>query len=150
TPSGIPLQAVTSPSPRRRSLSFGRLPIRARSFSGYSIITARPTKRYSTSAGFPRSVPAWGTPASGMTRRRIREIPCRRQNNAHSDPLERDDFVFESSSRSSLLVEHDLFRKPVPTPDQVRGRLFRDHALDRPGRGSSSILPSALPPKLLA
>src|SRR5215510_10731515 len=28
-----------------------------------------------------------------------------------------------SSSRSSLLVEHDLFRKPVPT--------FRDHALDR-------------------
>ena len=24
---------------------------------------------------------------------------------------------------------YDLFRKPVPTPDQVRGRLFRDHAL---------------------
>jgi hypothetical protein len=29
-------------------------------------------------------------------------------------------------------VEHDLFRKPVPTPDQVGGRPFRDHAL--PGR----------------
>jgi hypothetical protein len=28
---------------------------------------------------------------------------------------------FESSSRSSLLLEHDLFRKPVST--------FRDHAL---------------------
>src|SRR6201989_1673452 len=28
-------------------------------------------------------------------------------------------------------VEHDLFRKPVPTPDQVRGRPFRDHALTR-------------------
>jgi hypothetical protein len=28
-----------------------------------------------------------------------------------------------------LLLEHDRFRKPVPTPDQVRGRLFRDHAL---------------------
>src|SRR5262245_4546616 len=28
---------------------------------------------------------------------------------------------FESSSRFSLLLEHDLFRKPVPT--------FRDHAL---------------------
>src|ERR1700739_3091292 len=28
---------------------------------------------------------------------------------------------FESSSRSTSLVEHDLFRKPVPT--------FRDHAL---------------------
>ena len=28
-----------------------------------------------------------------------------------------------------LLVEHDLFRKPVSTPDQVRGGPFRDHAL---------------------
>src|SRR5580704_15188324 len=35
----------------------------------------------------------------------------------------------EPSSRSGSLVEHDLFRKPVSTPDQVRGRLFRDHAL---------------------
>ena len=25
-----------------------------------------------------------------------------------------------------------LFRKPVPAPDQVRGRLFRDHALTQP------------------
>jgi EAL domain-containing protein (putative c-di-GMP-specific phosphodiesterase class I) len=30
---------------------------------------------------------------------------------------------------ASLLLEHDLFRKPVSTPDHVRGRLFRDHAL---------------------
>src|SRR5262245_13944747 len=36
---------------------------------------------------------------------------------------------FESPSRSNLLLEHDLFRKPGSTPDQVRGRLFRDHAL---------------------
>src|SRR5262249_53375949 len=58
---------------------------------------------------------------------------------------------FESSSRFSLWLEHDLFRpafarrsvkqndgpcqglraggKPVPTPHRVRGRLFRDHAL---------------------
>jgi len=28
-----------------------------------------------------------------------------------------------------LLFAHDLFRKPVPTPHQVRGKLFRDHAL---------------------
>src|SRR5215470_341262 len=28
----------------------------------------------------------------------------------------------------SFSLEHDLFRKPVPTPHQVRGRLFRDHA----------------------
>src|SRR5436190_10992812 len=39
------------------------------------------------------------------------------------EPLERDDFIFESSSRSSLFVEHDLYRKPVST--------FRDHALGR-------------------
>src|SRR5271166_4878783 len=31
--------------------------------------------------------------------------------------------------RSSFLVEHDLFGKPASTPDQVRGRLFPDHAL---------------------
>src|SRR5262249_33609798 len=37
------------------------------------------------------------------------------------DGLERDDFIFESSSRSNLFVEHDLFRKPMST--------FRDHAL---------------------
>jgi 16S rRNA (guanine966-N2)-methyltransferase len=29
------------------------------------------------------------------------------------------------------LVEHDLFRKPVSSPDQVQARLFRDHALMR-------------------
>src|SRR5262245_13668222 len=28
-----------------------------------------------------------------------------------------------------FLFEHDLFRKPVPTPDQVRGMLIPDHAL---------------------
>src|SRR4051812_45903897 len=28
-----------------------------------------------------------------------------------------------------VMLGHDLFRKPVSTPDQVRGRLFRDHAL---------------------
>src|SRR5262245_42214271 len=29
-----------------------------------------------------------------------------------------------TSLRSTLLLEHDLFRKPVSTPDQVRGRPF--------------------------
>src|SRR3981189_1383893 len=33
-------------------------------------------------------------------------------------------------SRSIFLFEHDLFGKPVPTPHQVRGRLFPDHALE--------------------
>jgi hypothetical protein len=37
----------------------------------------------------------------------------------------------ESEPGSSFLFEHDLFQKPVPTPDQVGGRLFRDHALDK-------------------
>src|SRR5215203_6034290 len=38
---------------------------------------------------------------------------------------------FESSSRSGSLLEHDLFRKPASSPDQVRAKLFRDHALAR-------------------
>src|SRR5215211_4907085 len=33
---------------------------------------------------------------------------------------------------SHVLLEHDLFRKPVSSPDQVRARLFRDHALTDP------------------
>ena len=40
-------------------------------------------------------------------------------------------FLVRSEFGSSFLFEHDLFRKPVPTPDHVRGRLFRDHALAR-------------------
>src|SRR5262252_10785186 len=54
----------------------------------------------------------------------------------------------------ALLFEHDLFRKLVLTPDQVRGRLFRDHALMRvvggrlrgralAGPKSSAIRPTA-------
>jgi hypothetical protein len=34
----------------------------------------------------------------------------------------------ESSSLSNVVFEHDLFGKPVSTPDQVRGRPFPDHA----------------------
>src|ERR1700719_3297278 len=29
------------------------------------------------------------------------------------------------------MLEHDLFRRPLPTSDRVRGRLFRDHAVVR-------------------
>src|ERR1051325_9712362 len=35
--------------------------------------------------------------------------------------------------RVRLLFERDLVRKPGPTPDQVRGRHFRDHALLKHG-----------------
>jgi hypothetical protein len=42
--------------------------------------------------------------------------------------LERDCFIFESPSRSNLLLEHDVLRKPVPT--------FRHHALTPADRGS--------------
>src|SRR5215470_5032184 len=59
--------------------------------------------------------------------------------------LERDDF---SSNRHLALAywwSMILFRKPVSTPDQVRGRLFRDHALSasaarRRRRYSTTIL----------
>ena len=36
-------------------------------------------------------------------------------------------FLFEWPSNH--LGDHDLLRKPVPTPHRVRGRLFRDDAL---------------------
>jgi tripartite-type tricarboxylate transporter receptor subunit TctC len=39
------------------------------------------------------------------------------------------------------LFEHDLFRKPLHTPDQVRGRLFRDHALGIASKERSAVLP---------
>jgi hypothetical protein len=38
-----------------------------------------------------------------------------------------DTGVANGPAPPGLLLEHDLFRKPVSTPDQVRGRLFRDH-----------------------
>jgi len=40
-------------------------------------------------------------------------------------------------------LEHDVFRKPVPTPHQVRGRHFRHHALARSARLTVGL---ALPP----
>jgi hypothetical protein len=43
--------------------------------------------------------------------------------------LERDDFSSHRHPAPSFLLAHDLFRKPLHTPHQVRGRLFRDHAL---------------------
>src|SRR5262249_52956108 len=33
------------------------------------------------------------------------------------------------TASSLFILEHDFFRKPVPTPHRARGRLFRDHAL---------------------
>jgi hypothetical protein len=35
-------------------------------------------------------------------------------------------------------MEHDPFRKPVLTPHQVRGRLFRDYALKRNDQNKSA------------
>ena len=54
--------------------------------------------------------------------------------------LEWDDFSSNRHPTPASLFEHDLFRKPLHIPDQVRDRLFRDHALGsrhdlpRPGR----------------
>src|ERR1700741_1474910 len=47
----------------------------------------------------------------------------------HNAILKRDDFSSNRHPALASLVEHDLFRKLVSTPHQVRGRLFRDHAL---------------------
>src|SRR5262249_14428378 len=57
--------------------------------------------------------------------------------------LGRDDF---SSNRHPALAfwwSMIFFRKPVPTPDQVRGRLFRDHALVNSTRHVSVMSRSA-------
>src|SRR6266404_1937410 len=66
--------------------------------------------------------------AAANAQRKNRKINCCARAIGRADGsfrqlpnLERDGFSFESSSRSSLLAEHDLFRKPAPT--------FRDHAL---------------------
>jgi hypothetical protein len=38
-------------------------------------------------------------------------------------PRQRTSAGFKAGA-SALLIEHDLFRKPVPTPDHVGGMLF--------------------------
>ena len=43
------------------------------------------------------------------------------------------------SGRNGMPVAGAWSRKPVPTPDQVRGRLFRDHALMQRRRTRQSV-----------
>jgi hypothetical protein len=45
-----------------------------------------------------------------------------------------------------ISLEHDLFRKPASTPDHVRGRLFRDHALTAQNSALKRCDPNLLPP----
>src|SRR5215211_6548147 len=52
--------------------------------------------------------------------------------------LERDD-LSSNRHRSSLPLEHDLFRKPVSSPDQVRAKLFRDLALELDNVASAGL-----------
>src|ERR1700730_4609060 len=51
-------------------------------------------------------------------------------------------------STRHLLSEHDLFRKPVPIPDRVpgrvRGRLFRDYALKLAAAAAAWIAMAAI------
>src|SRR5674476_1082661 len=42
---------------------------------------------------------------------------------------------------ANFCFAHDLFRKPVATPDQVRGRLFRDHAAGPAGLFGRRLMP---------
>src|SRR5262249_25958875 len=53
----------------------------------------------------------------------------RRGGRERTRALERDRLSSKCDDALLLCFEHDLFRKPGPTPDQVRGRRFRDHAL---------------------
>src|SRR5262249_58057611 len=48
---------------------------------------------------------------------------------AAAPALERDDFCLNRHPALAFWWSMISFRKPVSTPDQVRGRLFRDHAL---------------------
>src|ERR1700730_716188 len=47
-------------------------------------------------------------------------------------------------STRHLLSEHDLFRRPAPTPGRVRGRLFRDHALKLAAAAAAWIAMAAI------
>jgi hypothetical protein len=47
-------------------------------------------------------------------------------------------------SSRQLLSEHDLFRKPVPTPHQVRDKLFRDHAVKLAAAAAAWLMATAL------
>src|SRR5262249_53541181 len=48
-------------------------------------------------------------------------------------------------SVAHVFVGDDLFRNPVPTPDQVRGRLFRGHALTPRGGSARKVLGRVAP-----
>jgi heterotetrameric sarcosine oxidase alpha subunit/heterotetrameric sarcosine oxidase gamma subunit len=52
-----------------------------------------------------------------------------------------DPVFYDPAGERLRALEHDLVRKPVPTPDQVRGRLFRDHALVAEAPARRSPLP---------
>src|SRR5262249_18251318 len=66
-------------------------------------------------------------PARDAGRQRLKRHP-RGAGEEVSRPLGPDS-ASSNLRPPSIFVEHDLFRKKVSTPDQVRGRLYRDHAL---------------------
>src|SRR6266581_1717478 len=113
---GMPSSARAAPAASRASAAFAM----ARAASGVSSTKALRLRARSiaercasVSSAALNSLPASPARASAMVSV-VRSVMA---------ALERD----ESSSRSSLLLEHDLFRKPVPT--------FRDHVLidEQPG-----------------
>ena len=64
------------------------------------------------------------------------------------DPRFTKAVLYRLSYCGPLLLEHDRFRKPVSTPDQARGRLFRDHALGRSDIGCACPWQGRQPPVL--
>src|SRR5262245_47425404 len=100
----------TTNSPARPCASIGRADTRT------------PSARLSDRNGWRCRCREPASSCTTSTARRIEASLMRRR-------LERDDSSLNRHPALASCVKHDLFRKPLNTPDQVRGRLFRDHAL---------------------
>src|SRR5262249_32608368 len=78
-------------------------------------------------AGPARDDPGRRHPAA-CRRIRVRSIAADRGRDYLRRCIERDRLSSKSPSRPTLLLEHDLFRKPAP-PRTKSGTGFRDHVL---------------------
>ena len=124
-------------SAQRRSYTRGR--------SLYTICRAWPRRcaRSRARASAPcrfRVVLHWPFHDSGVRLIDIGTTPASRIDDSRATCLS-----FYSACRSNLCLEHDLFRKPVSSPDHVRARLFRDHAPAQPIEGSTQCSDCWLP-----
>src|SRR5580700_3769029 len=77
-------------------------------------------RRLRPTSSRPRSPASWSSPTAWRSWRNAPARPAR--------PTPPTGSPSWCCGLRVLLVEHDLSRKPVPTPDHVGTRLFRDHA----------------------